>query len=91
PPPPPSPADQINALIALVQSFNLSATLESSLVSKLQDALAAVNASNTASACSSLTSFIKQVQSQSNKKITPDQKSQLITSANQIKTNLGCP
>ncbi|HEX6648968.1 MAG TPA: hypothetical protein VF075_05500 [Pyrinomonadaceae bacterium] len=91
PPPAPSPADQINALIALVRSFNLSPALETTLVGKLQDALAAVNANDTATACSSLTSFISKVQSQSNKKITPEQKSQLITSANQIKTNLGCP
>ena len=86
----PSPADQINALIALVRSFNLSSAVENSLITKLQDALAAVNANNTAGACSSLTSFISKVQSQSDKKITPAQKSQLITSANQIKTNLGC-
>ena len=91
PPPAPSPADQINNLIALVRSFGLAPSLESSLVSKLQDALAAVNAGDTATACSSLTLFIKQVQSQSNKKITPDQKTQLINSANQIKANLGCP
>lgn len=91
PPPPPSPADQINALIALVQSYNLSPPVESTLVTKLQDALAAVNAGNTASACSSMTSFISKVQSLSDKKITPEQKSQLTTSANQIKANLGCP
>src|SRR5215510_8487851 len=86
----PSPADQINALIALVRSFSLAPAVENSLITKLQDALAAVNANNTASACSSLTSFISKVQSQSDKKITPAQKSQLIGSANQIKTNLGC-
>ena len=86
----PSPADEINALIALVRSFNLSPALESSLITKLQEALAAVNANDTATACSSLTSFISKVQSQSNKKITAEQKSQLISSANQIKTDLGC-
>jgi hypothetical protein len=85
-----SPADEINALIALVRSFNLSPALESTLVSKLQEALAAVNASDTATACASLTSFISKVQSQSNKKITADQKSQLINSATQIKAHLGC-
>lgn len=88
---PASPADQINALIALVRSFSLPSALESSLIGKLQDALAAFNASDTATACTSLTSFIKQVQTQSGKKITTDQARQLISSANQIKTNLGCP
>jgi hypothetical protein len=86
----PSPADEINNLIALVRSLGLLPALESTLVSKLQEALAAVNASDTATACSALTSFISKVQSQSNKKIDPEQKSELINSANQIKTHLGC-
>ena len=87
----PSPATQINDLIALVRSYGLLPAVESILVSKLQDALAAVNAGNTATACSSLTSFVSKVQSQSDKKIAPEQKSELINSANQIKANLGCP
>jgi hypothetical protein len=82
---------QINDLIALVRSYGLLPALENTLVGKLQDALAAVNAGNTAAACSSLTSFLSKVQSQSDKKIAPDQKSELISSANQIKTKLGCP
>jgi len=86
----PSPAGQINALIALVRSFNLSPALESALVTKLQDALAAVNSGNTATACSSMTSFISKVQSQSEKKLPAEEKSELVNSANQIKTNLGC-
>ena len=90
-PPPPSPADEINALIALVRSFNLAPSLETTLVTKLQDALTAVNSGNTAGACTSMTSFISKVQSQSDKKIDPDEKSQMINSANQIKTHLGCP
>jgi hypothetical protein len=91
PPPPPSPADEINNLIALVRSFHLTPSLETTLVSKLQDALAAVNAGNTSAACTSMTSFVSKVQSQSDKKVDPDEKSQMITSANQIKTHLGCP
>ena len=91
PPPPPSPATEINNLIALVRSFNLTPSLETALVGKLQDALAAVNAGNTAAACTSMSSFITKVQSQSDKKVDPDEKSQMITSANQIKTHLGCP
>ena len=86
----PSPATQINDLIALVRSFGLSPPVENSFVSKLQDALAAISASDTATACTSLTSFINRV-TLSGKKTTAEQKSQLINSANQIKTNLGCP
>jgi len=89
-PSPPSPATQINDLIALVRSLGLLPALENSLVTKLQDALAAVNATDKATACSSLTSFISKVQSQSDRKITAEDKSRLINSANEIKRNLGC-
>lgn len=82
--------DQLNDLIALVQSFNLHDGTESSLISKLQDALAAINASDTATACDSLTAFINASQAQSGKKLTADQVRQLVDAAAQIKTDLGC-
>ncbi len=81
---------QINDLIALVQSFNLPDGTENSLITKLQDALAAISISDTATACDSLTAFINESQAQSDKKLTADQANQLINSANQIKENLGC-
>jgi hypothetical protein len=83
--------DQLNDLIALIRSFNLPPGIANSLVRKLQNALDAVNASDTATACSSLTAFIKECQAQSGKKLTPEQSTQLITAANHIKTDLGCP
>ena len=82
--------DQLNDLVALVQSFNLHDGTEASLLTKLQDALAAVNASNTATACDSLTAFINASQAQSGKKLTADQANQLVSSATQIKSDLGC-
>jgi hypothetical protein len=82
--------DQLNDLIALVQSFNLPEGTEASLLSKLQDALGAVNASDTASACDSLTAFINASQAQSGKKLTADQVTQLVDLATQAKTDLGC-
>ena len=88
---PPSPAvNQINDLIETVESFDLPAGTENSLVTKLQDALAAISLPDTATACDSLTAFINAAQAQSAKKLTADQVSQLINSANQIKTGLGC-
>jgi hypothetical protein len=60
------------------------------LITKLQDALAAISAGGTGTACDSLTAFINECQAQSGKKLTADQASQLINSANQIKTGLGC-
>jgi hypothetical protein len=88
---PSSTPNQITDLIALVQSFNLPGGIANSLITKLQDALAAIAASDTAMACDSLTAFINECQAQSGKKLTADQANQLINSANQIKTNLGCP
>jgi hypothetical protein len=87
---PSSNPNQINDLIALVQSFNLPAGTENSLITKLQDALAAISVSDTATACICLTSFINECHAQSGKKLTADQANQLINSANQIKTDLGC-
>lgn len=82
--------DQLNDLIALVQSFNLHDGTEASLITKLQDALAAVNGSNTPTACDSLTAFINASQAQSGKKLTADQVNQLVAAATQIKLDLGC-
>jgi len=85
-----SVADDLNDLIALVQSFNLHDGTEASLISKLQDAIGAVNASNTATACDSLTAFINASRAQLGKKLTADQVNQLVAAAAQIKTDLGC-
>jgi hypothetical protein len=87
---PNSTEEQIDDLVALVNSFNLPDGSENSLITKLQDALAANAASDLATACDSLTAFINECLAQSGKKLTADQASQLINSANQIKTGLGC-
>jgi hypothetical protein len=85
-----SVVDQLTDLVALVQSFNLHDGIEASLITKLQDALAAINASNTATACDSLTAFINASQAQSGKKLTATQVKQLVDSTSQIKIDLGC-
>lgn len=82
--------DQIDDLITLIGSFNLPPGTANSLVTKLQSALAAINASDTATACSYLTSFTNECAAQSGKKLTADQATQLINAANSIKTTLGC-
>ena len=82
--------DQLNDLNALILSFNLHDGTENSLITKLQDALAAVNSSNTATACDSLTAFINAAQAQSGKKLTAAQVKQLVDSATQVKADLGC-
>ena len=88
---PGSTPDEINDLIALVRAFNLPHGTENSLVTKLQSALSAVGRSDTATACTALTSFINECRAQSGKKLTTEQSAQLISLATQIKTELGCP
>jgi len=82
--------DQLNDLTTLVGSFNLHDGTEKSLISKLQDALVAVNSSDTATACASLTAFINASQAQLGKKLTSDQVKQLVDGATQVKSDLGC-
>ena len=85
-----SATDQLNDLVALVQSFNLHDGIEASLMSKLQDALNAINSADTATACDSLTAFINASQAQSGKKLTADQVKQLVDAAAEIKSDVGC-
>jgi len=87
---PNSAEDQIDDLIELVESFGLPHGPENSLTTKLQAALAALEVSDTATACACLGAFINECQAQSGKKLTTAQAIQLINSANQIKTDLGC-
>ena len=87
---PESPSDEIEVVLDVVVSFDLPDGIQNSLITKLQNALDALEAGDTASACSSLRTFISGVQAQSGKKITTSQADQLINFANQIKQTLGC-
>jgi len=84
-------AGQTTDLSTLVSSFGLDHGTENSLLTKLGNALAAINGGNVGSACAHLSSFINEVQAQTGKKITAAQAAQLIAAANQIKAVLGCP
>jgi hypothetical protein len=83
-------AQQVSDLINLVNSFGLSSNLQTALDNKLQDVLTAINAGQTATACSELTDFIGFVQSHTGKGITQSQANQLIAAAQQIQAVLGC-
>ena len=87
---PDTPSDQVEDVIDVVTSFDLPDGLENSLVQKLQNALDALDANDTATACDALHAFTNQVIAQSGKKIPTSQADQLINSANQIKQTLGC-
>ncbi len=88
---PKGPADLVNDLVALVQSFNLAQGIANSLDVKLQDAIAALIAGDRTQACSDISNFISQVSDQSGVMLTVAQATQLITAANQIRAALGCP
>jgi hypothetical protein len=83
-------ATQISNLITTVNSFHLSKGLQDSLDVKLNAALKAVNAGQTATACSDLSDFIGQAQSQSGKGLTVSQANQLLAAAKQMQAVLGC-
>lgn len=84
-------ASQVNDLISLVNSFNLSPHgIQNSFDSQLQAVQADLAANNTAQACSDLASLIAHVNAQSGKHLTPAQANQLIAAAQQIEAVLGC-
>jgi hypothetical protein len=88
------PVAAIEDLAVTVFDMNLQNGIENSLDSKLDAALAALedaNVNNDGAACNSLSAFISAVEAQRNKKITNAQADQLIASAQEIRSMLGCP
>jgi hypothetical protein len=86
----PDPAQAIADLQALVSGFGLPAGLTTALTSKLQEALAAHDAGDTAGACDSLQAFLNQVRAQEGKKLTAAQAQQLTQAAIAIQALLDC-
>jgi HYR domain/FIMAH domain len=82
-------ATQVNDLIATVNSDHLSSSLQNALDNKLNDALTAINAGQTTTACSDLTDFIGYIQSHTGKGITTSQANQLVAAAKQVQAVLG--
>ena len=82
--PRPPVAQQIQSLIAQVQSLGLNKGTENSLLAKLNAALASVNRGNTESAREQLGAFINEVSAQSGKKIPAQQAAALTAAAQRI-------
>jgi probable HAF family extracellular repeat protein len=80
----------IDDLVGLVESFDLPHGLENSLVKKLQNALAALEAGDTVTACGLLGAFINETRAQSGKKLTVEQADEMIDNAEQIRAVIGC-
>jgi hypothetical protein len=81
---------QIADLKELVAGLRLPKGLTTALNSKLDEALAALDADDTAAACGSLQAFLNQVAAQNGKKLTEAQAQQLTDAANEIRAMLDC-
>jgi hypothetical protein len=84
------PEQAIADLRDLLASFGIQPGTANALDGKLEDALAALAADDTAGACDSLRAFLNQVEAQSGKKLTTDQADQLADPANEIRALLDC-
>jgi hypothetical protein len=84
---------EISDLQDLVASMGIHHGITNALESKLQNALDALAADDTAGACYWMQSFVNLVNAQSGKKhakITDDQAQQLLDAATDIQTQLDC-
>jgi hypothetical protein len=82
-------AAQVNDLLTLVSSFNLS-TLGNSLTAKLQNIQSKLSSGHTNAVCGPLAAFVGEVTDQSGQGLTVAQANQLIAAANQILAVVGC-
>jgi probable HAF family extracellular repeat protein len=85
-----TPQQGVAGLIQIVQGFGLPKGIENSFVVKLDHALAALDAGDTATACAELQAFVNHAEAQSGKKLTVAQASQIIAGAQAIRAALGC-
>jgi uncharacterized repeat protein (TIGR01451 family) len=81
-------ADQLGDLEAYVAQN--AAGPGTSLLTKIQAAIAAVNAQNNANACGDLKALINEANAQSGKKLTAGQAATIVGDANRIRAVLGC-
>jgi beta propeller repeat protein len=87
-----TPVQALNGLITTVQTMNLAHGITNSLDAKLQNAsaaLSATNANNRSDAINKLQAFISATQAQSGNQLTTAQANRLIAMANRIITGIG--
>lgn len=87
------PAELLQGLIAAVQALNLRRGIANSLDAKLSNAiqaLDAIGAGATSSACGLLDAFAQEVRAQAGKALTDAQAAQLLAASMQIGILLGC-
>jgi hypothetical protein len=89
-PSPPQVVQAIDELRERVASYGLPRGIARSLDAKLEAALNAWQAGDTAGACDSLAAFLNEVRAQAGKKLTEAQAQQLTAAANDIRAHIGC-
>jgi hypothetical protein len=87
---PPDASSQISRVMSLVNSLALATGLHTSLDAKLQAAIAAIRAGDTATACGTLRAFTNEVRAQSGTGLTTSQANQLLDEVTRIQSVLGC-
>jgi hypothetical protein len=78
------------ALLAILRTHVASVGPGTSLLSKVQDAIADNAAGDTVDACHTMDAFLREVRAQTGKKLTAAQAAQLTTEAQRIELALGC-
>jgi len=86
----PDPKQMISDLRDLVAGLGIHHGTANALDAKLQAALAALGADDTASACVALQDFLNLVSAQTDKKLSDAQAAELTDAANAIRVELGC-
>jgi hypothetical protein len=89
-PTPPQVIQAIDDLRERVASYGLQRGIGRSLDAKLEAALNAWQAGDSAGACSSLAAFLNDVRAQTGNKLSDAQAQQLSAAANDIRTQIGC-
>jgi hypothetical protein len=86
-----TPQQMIENLVETIQAYNprLQQGIENSLLSKLNNALAALDEEHTAGARGLVEAFINEVQAERGKKISEVRADELIAAANEILAALG--
>jgi len=81
----------IGSLVEIIRSYELPQGLENSLVTKLENALAALAVGDTETACGLVGAFVNETQAQDGKKLTAEQAGEMIDGAEAIRAAIGCP
>jgi len=87
---PPQVVQAIDELRERVASYGLPRGIARSLDAKLEAALNAWQAGDSAEACNSLSAFLNEVRAQTGHKLTDAQAQQLTAAANDIRAQIGC-